>query len=133
MQATTQADLDVITHTVHAILRTGAGQFELGYLDEEPPHRWWATATYAGAKITCHRQDDPVKAVLGLYAMLAAGGDCAICDRTVVLHHSERGLVDGARMHHGVFQTRVAKGEPERYCIRRLELDGWTTCPEADR
>ena len=125
-------DLDIVTHTVDAIGRTGASSFEFGFLDDDPPHRWWASARYEGAKVTCDNQDSPVGAVLGLYAMLAAGGGCTTCRRTVALDEGGR-IVVGARMRRGRFETRAVRGNPDTYCVRRLELDGWTACTRADQ
>ena len=126
----TARDLDALQHTVSAVGRTGAAGLEIGYLDDDPPHRWYATAQYEGAKVSCDNQHDPLAAVLGLYAMLAAGGQCTTCHRTVVLEHGH-GLVAGARMEQGVFETRMATRARRNYCVRRLRRDGWPPCRQA--
>lgn len=126
-------DLAALTHTVHAIGRTGARSFEVGFLDDDPPHRWWAAATFRDTRVTCDNQDEPLQAVLGLYAIIAAGGTCTTCGRTVALDHADVGLVDGARMHDEVFQARVTDVPCERLCVRRLHPDGWTGCERTSR
>lgn len=118
---------DVIAHTADAIGRTGAKALEIGFLDDEPPHRWYATAMFRGVKVSCDNQPDPAGAVLGVYAMLAAGGTCAACGRMVAVEHGAAGLTDGARMVGGVFQTRRAMRARHRYCIRRYD-GGWPAC-----
>lgn len=68
-----------------------------------------------------------MSAVVGLYAMLAAGGMCTTCSRTVALDHVVYGLADGARMRRGQFETHPGRADVD-YCIRRLGPDGWTGC-----
>ena len=120
-------ELRQFEHTTVAIGRTGASSLEVGYLDDDPPHRWYATAQYDGAKMSCDGQHDPLAAVLGLYAMLAAGGQCTTCGRTVALDHA-RGLIDGARMRAGVFESHLAGHARRNYCVRRLKVTGWSAC-----
>ncbi len=127
MKLTTR-EKDAIAHTVEAIGRTGARSLELGFLDDDPPHRWYATAQYQGAKVSCDGQEDPVGAVLGLYAVLAAGGECTTCRRTIAVDHADTGPVDGARMNAGVYETHRATGPSDSYCVRRHEHDGWSGC-----
>lgn len=117
-----------VQHTAMAIGRTGATTLEIGFLDDEPPHRWYATAQYQGAKVSCDNQPDPLAALIGLYAMLAAGGQCTTCERPVALEHRDRGLIDGARMRSGAFETRGAAHARRSYCVRRLKADGWSPC-----
>lgn len=127
MRTISDLDKDMVAHTVEAIGRTGAVSLEIGWLDDTPPHRWYATAQYRGAKVSCDNQPDIVAAVLGLYAMLAAGGECTGCGHIIALDQGVEGLKDGARMRRGVFETHRADPAGD-YCVRRLELDGWTTC-----
>lgn len=126
----TEEDGLILGYTSTAIGRTGATSLEIGYLDDDPPSRWYATAQYQGAKVSCENQDDPVGAMVGLYVMLAAGGTCTKCQRTIALDGGDQGLVDGGRMRQGVFQSRAADGPRSEYCVRWLDLDGWTGCGE---
>lgn len=69
---------------VDAIGRTGAREFEVGYLDETPDAaRWWASALYQGTKV--HEQDhsSPADAADALARRLLDGGLCTHCGRTV--------------------------------------------------
>jgi len=66
--------------------RTGARHFEIGYLDDTPPHRWYAHAQYRGARITCENQPDPVAAAEGLARQLLTGAQCQHCGRLVTLN-----------------------------------------------
>lgn len=117
-------ELDAITTTIEAVGRTGARAMEVGHVDDDPPARWFASAFYQGKRVSCDNQPNPLAAVIGLYAILAAGGLCIHCERTIALEHGEVGLVDGARMSGGVFQSRRAEAEPRAYCVRRIGA-GW--------
>lgn len=131
-----EEDGQILGYTSVAIGKTGAKSLEIGYLDDDPPSRWYATALYQGTKVTCDEQPDPVAAILGLYAMLAAGGQCTACGRTIALTYSEQPCPDEepvtlyvkrARMHGGVYQT-LRTNNPDGYCVRTLEPDGWVGC-----
>lgn len=126
MKKPTQDELDALAFTVEAIGRTGAKNFEVGYLDETPPYGWYATAHYEGAKVFCDEQPDPIAATMGLYAILAAGATCVKCERTVALNHKV-GLIDSARMHNSQFMARPADPNGD-YCVRGLDDKGWSGC-----
>jgi len=52
-------DEDRLTAAVDAVARTGATQFELGYLEDDVPveeARWWASARYQGVRIQVRRR-----------------------------------------------------------------------------
>lgn len=122
----TEDDIRAMTLTLEAIGGTGAHQAEIGSNDEGA--HWYASATLQGARVSCELQRDPLAAVLGLYAMLVAGGLCLTCERNVALVHSDVGLIDGARMRDGVFETHVAADPRRFYCVRVLGPDGWSAC-----
>lgn len=131
-------DRAVLTHTVAAVGRTGARGIEIGHLEDgDVPidqARWYATAQYRGAKVSCDEQTSPIAAVVGLYAMLAAGGTCVTCRRTVAIDHTDQGYTDGARMRHGRFQVHRISRPPAAYCIRRYDPTvGWTRCETGGR
>lgn len=73
---------------IDAIARSGAKGFEVGYLDEDvPAHlaRWYATATYHGAKQSSQEHPDPASATEGLMAKLLVGGRCVACGQRITL------------------------------------------------
>ena len=131
MSTVSPEDLVLIVGTLNAIGRTGARQVEFGHLDDTEhvaDARWWATAQYRGAKVSCDGQDSPAAAVLGLYGMLVAGGTCTTCGRTVALRHTTDGLVDGARMRRGRYETRRIRKAPGAYCTRECVNGEWSNC-----
>jgi hypothetical protein len=65
--------------------RTGARQFECGYTSDDPPHRWYATAVFKGAKITAEDKGSPAEACDKLAARLLTGAQCQHCKRLVTM------------------------------------------------
>jgi hypothetical protein len=83
-------DLDAVIAAVDVVGRSGGKHFEIGYLDDEEPHRWYATATYQGAKAIGEHPTSPDKAAdLFAYKVLH-GGQCTHCRRTINVHPSRR-------------------------------------------
>jgi hypothetical protein len=86
-----ELDEDAVIACFDLAGRTGAQGAEIGYLNDEPPHGWYAHAKYRGARIVVEDLDGPVEAADALARRLLAGGKCTHCKRTVVL--SGDGLV----------------------------------------
>lgn len=74
---------DAILAVAELCPRSGATSFEIGYLDDDPPHRWYASAFYKGARITAEDPYDPSIVADGLAVQILDGGMCTHCGRTV--------------------------------------------------
>lgn len=72
--------------------RSGATEFEIGWLDDEPPHRWYASAKYRGARLTAEDPDDPSIAADGLALQILDGGMCTHCRKTTRISPTDRPL-----------------------------------------
>jgi hypothetical protein len=82
----TDGERKIIAGAVDLVGRTGAKEFNLGYLHEDVPTDeagWYAYAQYQGARITCDGQSGPVMAVDGLVRMILDGAKCMTCGRLV--------------------------------------------------
>lgn len=108
--------------------RAGARSFEIGFLNDEPPHRWYAHAMYRGARIQVENHDDPAGAALELAEKLLTGAQCR-CGRLVALRPDgavafhKTTLADGTEW----TATQAAKAGQ---CRWRLNGDRWEpSCP----
>lgn len=96
-------DDDALTAAADLVGRTGAQELQIGYLNDEPPHRWYAHAQYRGTRITVEDQPGPVEAAEALARRLLTGAKCAHCGGLIAL--SDRGatayrsavMADGTR------------------------------------
>ena len=90
---------------VELVGRTGSGEFQLRYQDEEQPVVWMAVAKYQNKKAVpnlggagkslrehhmaeCAAALDPILAVYRLAERLVDGGSCVHCGKTTMLHDS---------------------------------------------
>jgi hypothetical protein len=80
-------------------MRSGARNFEVGYLNEvdEVPHlvwgpQWWAKVQYRGARLTCEKQDTPALACDGLAHMILDGGTCMHCQLRTTTAQTDMGM-----------------------------------------
>lgn len=85
-------DQDAIIAGADLVGRSGARQFEIGYLyDETDPQyakvgaQWYAHAQYRGARIVAENHPDPVAAVEALAQKLLTGAKCD-CGKLVALN-----------------------------------------------
>jgi hypothetical protein len=76
---------DAVKACADLVGRTGARQFECGYISDDPPHRWYATAVFKGAKITAEDRGSPAEACDKLAARLLTGAQCQHCKKLVTL------------------------------------------------
>jgi hypothetical protein len=76
---------DAVKACADLVGRTGARQFECGYISDNPPHRWYATAVFKGAKITAEDKESPAEACDKLAARLLTGAQCQHCKKLVTL------------------------------------------------
>lgn len=97
-------DQDAVIACADLVGRTGAKQLQVGYLSDEPPHQWYATAKYKGARIGVEDQPGPVEAADALSRRLLTGARCARCGGLVAL--SDDGAVAyGGQMADGTVWT----------------------------
>lgn len=81
-------DEDRLLAAVDLIGRTGATEYEGGYLHDDVPSEqagWWATARYKGTKVTEENHPGPVEATEALAMRLMSGGKCQHCQGAVTL------------------------------------------------
>ena len=81
-------DQDAVIACVDLIGRTGAKDFELGYLHDDVPIEdaaWYCTATYRGAKIIEENHPGPIEAAEALALKLLTGAKCR-CGKLVALN-----------------------------------------------
>jgi hypothetical protein len=81
-------DQDAFAAACDLIERTGAKQFEVGYLHDDVPVEkagWYAHAQYHGARITAQDHPGPVQATEALARQLLEGGVCTYCGLKIAL------------------------------------------------
>ncbi|MCL2582942.1 MAG: hypothetical protein FWE35_10840 [Streptosporangiales bacterium] len=72
---------------VDLVGRTGAREFEIGFLHEDVPvseAAWWASALYRGARVIVEDHSHPADAAEGLAVRLLTGARCR-CGKLVAL------------------------------------------------
>lgn len=75
-------DKDALLAGVDLIGRTGARQFEVGYLHDGVPSEeagWYAHAQWNGTRLIAEDHSGPVEAVEALAARVLTGGQCQHC------------------------------------------------------
>lgn len=96
-------DEDAIKACADLVGRTGATNFQIGYLHDDVPADqagWYAHAQYRGARIGAEDQAGPVEAADALCRRLLSGAQCFHCKKLVTLSDHgvvafDRRLVDG--------------------------------------
>lgn len=79
---------DLVIAAADLVGRTGATQFQIGFMHEDVPADeagWYASAWYQGARVTVGEQRSPMDAADGLARRLLRGARCG-CGRKVALH-----------------------------------------------
>jgi len=83
-----ELETDAIVAAASLAAGSGCKAFEIGYLDETAKvedARWYATATYQGAKIMVEDRKSPDEAADALARRILSGADCNHCHKTVTL------------------------------------------------
>jgi hypothetical protein len=83
--STSFMDDDAMVAAVDVIGRTGAREFKVGFVNDEPPHNWYAHAQYQGTRITVENKAGPLEAAEGLARRLLTGAQCQHCLKLVTL------------------------------------------------
>lgn len=81
-------DEHALIAAVDLVGRSGARQFQVGYLHDNVPADqagWYATAVYRGAKLIAENHKGPVEAAEALARRVLDGGHCAHCHKPVAL------------------------------------------------
>lgn len=81
---------DIVDACMDLVGRAGASGFEIGYLNDEPPHCWYAHAQYKGSRIIAQDHESPTGAALALAQRLLRGAACR-CGQTVSLSDRQDG------------------------------------------
>ena len=81
---------ELIIACENLVSRAGAAGFEIGYLSDEPPHRWYAHAQYRNARITVEDQPTAALAALALAYRLLRSALC-LCGNPVALSDDHSG------------------------------------------
>jgi hypothetical protein len=87
MSTLSKAELEVVQATADLVGRTGAKEFQLGWLHDDVPVEnmgWYAHAQMRGARITVENQRGPVQACDALATKLLTGAKCR-CGKLVAL------------------------------------------------
>lgn len=117
------ADEDCVVACADLVGRSGARNFEIGYVHDDVPSEqagWYAHAAYVGARLTVDNQPSPTAAALGLARRILNGGRCR-CGRLSVV--SDPATANAAAF--GVTQPTT----PDQ-CLWRLIGRTWTpSCP----
>lgn len=80
----TQTDKDRVMACADLVGRSGARQFEIGFLNDSPPHAWYAHAMFRGARLQVENHDGPAQAAQALAEKILTGAKCR-CGRLVAL------------------------------------------------
>ena len=128
-----QADRDKVVACADLVGRSGARQFQIGYLNDEPPHAWYAHAMFRGARIQAEGHDGPAQAAMALAVKILTGAKCR-CGRLVALRPSGAVAFRKTRMADGT-EWSAAEAAKAGQCRWRLIGDKWEpSCPvSADR
>lgn len=84
----TEYEVDAVLACADLAARAGAKDFEIGYLDENVPvdkARWYAQASFRGARLIADEKTSPDEAADGLARRLLAGASCTNCFQKVTL------------------------------------------------
>lgn len=130
-------DEDALLAAVDLVGRSGATNFEVGWLnDEDDPAylergaEWWCKAQYRGARLTVEGFDRPDHAAEALALKILKGGKCR-CGRLVRLAGADAAFaysdVDMADGTHWTAQEAAAAGQCE---WRRVGKKWEPSCPK---
>lgn len=115
-------DDDAITACADLVGRTGATNFEIGYLHDNVPvdqAGWYAHAQYRGARIGVEDKPGPVEAADALCRRLLTGAQCFHCKKLVSL--SDHGAVAyNSHLTDGSFWTVQAAAQAGQCRWRRV-------------
>lgn len=112
-------DEDALIAAVDLVGRTGASDFEAGYLDNDVPShlaRWWAKAQYRGTRVQVEDHTGPDQAAEALARRLLEGGLCTHCGARIHLGGAPRSM----RRRHRVCAWKRVGARWVRGCVDRI-------------
>lgn len=126
----TALDEDVLLACVDLVGRTGAKNFEIGWLNDEgePAYQkhgpqWWAKAQYNGARIMVEDHPGPTEACEALALRLLTGAKCK-CGKLVRLGQFGAVAFDDVQMADGTTWT-LSEAEQAGQCRWRRRGKHW--------
>lgn len=121
-------DRDQVLACADLVGRAGARQFEIGFLNETAPHRWYAHAMYRGARIQVENHDGPADAAMELAEKLLTGAKCR-CGALVAMRDDGAIAFRKTTLADGSEWTREQAAAADQ-CRWRLVSDRWEpSCP----
>lgn len=87
-------DEDALIACADLVGRTGATEFQIGWLNDDPPHQWFAHAQFRGARIGVEDHAGPIEAADALCRRLLTCARCR-CGKLVALSDSGAVAFDG--------------------------------------
>jgi hypothetical protein len=127
----TEEDRQAIVACADLVGRSGARNFQIGYLHDDVPAElagWYAHASYKGARISEENHPGPTQAAEALAVRLLTGGKCR-CGKLVALGRDgamayDASMADGSRW-------SVAEAAEAGQCLwERRGEKWWPGCPE---
>lgn len=123
-----KSDQDRVLACANLVGRSGAREFQIGYLNDEAPHAWYAHAMFRGARLQVENQAGPAQAAMALAVKILTGAKCR-CGRLVALRPGGAVAFRETRMADGT-QWSAAEAARAGQCRWRLAGDRWEpSCP----
>ena len=113
-------DEDAVMACADLVGRTGAREFRIGYLSDDPPYGWYAHASYRGARISTGDHPRPAEAADALCRRLLTGAKCTGCGGLVALSGSGAVAFDSPAMADGSTWTAEEAAATEQCRWRRM-------------
>ncbi len=111
--------------------RTGAREFEIGFLHDDVPVEdaaWWASAKFRGARVQVDNHVHPAAAAMALAVKLLTGAECR-CGKLVALSDAGATVFRDATMADGS-KWSAAQAAAAGQCRWRLVGQRWEpSCP----
>ncbi len=121
-------DRDRVIACADLVGRSGAREFQIGFLNDSPPHAWYAHAMFRGARLQVENQDGPAQAAMALAVKILTGAKCR-CGRLVALKPGGAVAFRKPNMADGT-QWSAAEAAKAGQCRWRLVGDRWEpSCP----
>lgn len=123
-----KSDQNQVIACADLVGRTGAREFQIGFLNDSPPHAWYAHAMFRGARLQVENQDGPAQAAMALAVKILTGAKCR-CGRLVALRPGGAVAFRETHMADGT-QWSAAEAAKAGQCRWRLAGDRWEpSCP----
>jgi hypothetical protein len=124
-------DEDAVIACADLVGRTGAANFQIGYLHDGVPADqagWYAHAQYRGGRITVEDQPGPSEAADALARRLLVGGECTHCHGVIILSSALQEVFADAVMTDGRERTGQQRAAAPRCRWRRMGAEWKRGC-----